>query len=174
MNAFATDSPSINDPLGPVQTGAAPVRQTFVLHNRHGLHCRPAALLIKKLKDFDCKVLVAGNGAVANGRSIIGLLTLAAGYGTKLTLTMTGPDAEAAMRVIRLLFENNFTDAYTENSASSDSPVTTEQKRPFQAPKRDSAQDIGLKQPVHPVVIPAKHTTQNKANYEEPSASTCR
>ena len=152
MNATVTDSPP-----GTAQPMAAAVRQTFVLQSRHGLHCRPASLLIKQLKDFDCNVLVAGNGAVANGRSIIGLLTLAAGYGTKLTFTVTGPDAVAAMGIIQNLFANNFTDAYIECSAAIDLPVTTGRKKP------------GL-----PVVTYAKHATQTKANYEEPSPNAVR
>lgn len=101
---------------------ALPAKHAFVLKNRQGLHCRPAAQLVKSLRDFDCKVIVEGNGATANARSIIGLLTLAAGYGTKLTFTVTGPDTRAAMAAIQLLFENDFAEAYREKSTTPFSP----------------------------------------------------
>jgi phosphocarrier protein len=143
MNAIVTDSPPVDVPVAPVQAAPKSLRQTFVLNNPHGLHCRPAALLIRKLKDFDCSVLVAGNGAIANGRSIIGLLTLAAGYGTKLTVTLTGPDAKAAMSVIQLLFESNFTGAYTQSSTAGESCAKTKQKRIFQASILDPGKENG-------------------------------
>ncbi len=118
MNAIATDLSPITAAPAPVQTKAESLSQTFVLQNRQGLHCRPAALLVKTLTSFDCRVTVEGNGAIANGRSIIGLMTLAAGFGTKLTFILTGPGARRAMNAIQCLFENNFSAAYLDGRPS--------------------------------------------------------
>ena len=94
------------------------IRQTFVLLNPQGLHCRPAALLVKTLEEFDCKITVEGNGTLANARSIFGLLTLLAGYGTRLTFVASGPDAKSAMAAIQRLFEDDFAEAYTRLPAA--------------------------------------------------------
>jgi phosphotransferase system HPr (HPr) family protein len=92
------------------------IRQTFVVLNRQGLHCRPAAMLILSLRDFDCEVTVECNGGTANGRSIFDLMSLAAGCGSKLAFKMTGPDAAAALAAIQHVFETNFAGAYAENN----------------------------------------------------------
>lgn len=86
--------------------------QTFVLQNHLGLHCRAAVYLAETLKNFSCDAKVEANGAVANGKSIIGLLALAAGYGSKLKFVLTGPDAKSAMESLDCLFGNNFAQAY--------------------------------------------------------------
>ncbi len=97
----------------PVETGT--VRQVFVLENRQGLHCRPAALLINTIKDLACEVRVESNGAVANGRSLFDLMSLAAGFRTTIAFTITGPEAQKAMAAIQRLFENRFAEAYDED-----------------------------------------------------------
>jgi phosphocarrier protein HPr len=58
--------------------------------NPHGLHARPASMLIKTISAFDCEVLVEQGDCKANAKSIFGLLSLAAGYDTKLTFTAQG------------------------------------------------------------------------------------
>ena len=88
------------------------LRQTFVLDLAHGLHARPCALLVKTLRPFRCRVEVQGNGQQANGKSIMGLMVLAAGKGSKLTFTMTGEDAAAAMAAVSRVFDTHFEDAY--------------------------------------------------------------
>jgi phosphocarrier protein HPr len=92
------------------------VKRTFIIQNPRGLHCRPAALLIKTFEDFPCKVTVEGPGASANGRSILQLLSLAAGYETKLTFVLTGRDAKEAMAAVQRVFEDNFAEAYANDS----------------------------------------------------------
>ncbi len=92
----------------PVQT----LRQTFVLNLEHGLHARPCALLIKTLVPFRCDVQVEANGERANGHSIMGLMALAAAKGSKITFTITGQSAPAAMAAVSQVFETNFEEAY--------------------------------------------------------------
>ena len=96
-------TPSVNTPT---------ITRTLVLENRLGLHARPSALLVKRMLDFKAQVQVACEGELANGRSILGLLSLAAGYGSKLTFTLSGPDAASAMEAIQNLFNTNFEEAY--------------------------------------------------------------
>src|SRR5581483_290517 len=92
--------------------GGAPLVQSFVLKTRHGLHTRPCVLLARPLEPYRCRVMVECNGQTADASSILGLLTLAAGYDSKLTFTVTGREAAAAMRRIANLFETHFREAY--------------------------------------------------------------
>ena len=86
--------------------------------NLHG-HARPASLLIKTISAFNCEVLVEQGECKANAKSIFGLLSLAAGYDTKLTFTAQGSDARSAIEEIRKLFEHNFTEAYSSKTGTS-------------------------------------------------------
>ena len=107
----------------PVLVKASMVSQSFVLKNRLGLHCRPAALLVKNLEHFGCKVMVESNGTVANGRSIFGLLYLAAGYNAKLAFVLTGSDVEEAIKMIQRLFESDFAEAYRDHDTGDNSQM---------------------------------------------------
>lgn len=108
MNNVVTHEPESTgfDNLSPM------VRKTFILNNRQGLHLRPAALLTRELQSYDCRVMVQCLDATANARSIMGLMTLAAGYGSRLTFIADGPDAPKAMQTVADLFANNFQPAY--------------------------------------------------------------
>jgi phosphocarrier protein len=112
---LATEKVEIRSPQASIPIEAGGMRRTFVLHNRQGLHCRPAAFLVNSIKKLACEVTVEANGAVVNGKSIFGLMCLAAGCGTKLAFTITGPEAKEALAVIQCLFESNFADAYDRN-----------------------------------------------------------
>ncbi|HOZ49439.1 MAG TPA: HPr family phosphocarrier protein [Candidatus Hydrogenedentes bacterium] len=83
-------------------------REKLVVINPLGLHARPAAKLVKTVLRFRCEVFVAYNGQRVNGKSIMGLLTLAAGQGSCLEVVCTGEDAEAAMAEVRALFASGF------------------------------------------------------------------
>jgi phosphotransferase system HPr (HPr) family protein len=101
------------DPGTFVWTGAyASDRRTFTLNNKQGLHTRPAALLARTLQFFNCRVQAQCGDEVANASSLMGLLTLAAGYGSKITFTATGPESVRALDAVARLFEDNFKDAY--------------------------------------------------------------
>ncbi len=84
------------------------VRRTFTLKNRLGLHARPSALLIKALQPFQSQIMVESRGETANARSILGLLSLAAGTGTRMTFTAVGDDAHDALHAVERLFSNDF------------------------------------------------------------------
>lgn len=84
------------------------VRRTFVLKNVQGLHARPAALLAHALQNYACRVTVQCGEFSADPRSIFGVLSLAAGYDSKLTFVATGADANRAIEEVEHLFRTNF------------------------------------------------------------------
>lgn len=88
------------------------LRQTFAMTNRNGLHARPCALLVKTLRPFACDVKVEHGDATASGNSILGLMALAAGFGSRMTFIITGSEAARAMAAVQRLFETQFEEAY--------------------------------------------------------------
>ena len=78
------------------------------IKNRLGLHARAAVLLVKTAEKFDADISIAKDGQVVNGRSIMGVMMLAAGVGNTITLRTDGDDEEAAMNEMAALFERKF------------------------------------------------------------------
>ena len=76
--------------------------------NRLGLHLRAAAELVKESCKFKCRILVKKNQSHVDGKSLMNLITLAANYGSELTLIFEGEDAKDASKSIRGLFLNKF------------------------------------------------------------------
>jgi phosphocarrier protein HPr len=76
--------------------------------NKLGIHARPAALFVKVSNKFESEVTVEKDGEAVNGKSIMGLMMLAAGRGSKLRITAEGRDAEQAVREIEQLFVQKF------------------------------------------------------------------
>jgi phosphocarrier protein len=76
--------------------------------NKRGLHARAAAKLVKLAEAFDADVKVAKNGSVVSGRSIMGLMMLAAALGTTIEIRATGPAALAAADAIAALVAGGF------------------------------------------------------------------
>ncbi len=76
--------------------------------NKLGIHARPAALFVKTANRFACDVFVEKDGEKINGKSIMGLMMLAAGPGSKLTLHVRGADANAAIAEIEALVQRKF------------------------------------------------------------------
>ena len=76
--------------------------------NKLGIHARPAAALVQCVLAFECEVFVLFNGSRVNAKSIMGLLTLAATQGSRLTVTCKGHDAGQAMDAVRALFAAGF------------------------------------------------------------------
>jgi phosphocarrier protein len=76
--------------------------------NRLGLHLRAAAQFVKTTSKFKCRILVKNGNGHVNGKSIMNLMTLAAGYGAELTLVFEGEDAQDALKEIQSLFLNKF------------------------------------------------------------------
>jgi len=82
--------------------------QTFTIVNALGLHARAAAQLVQASNRFQSEVLVAKDGTAVNGKSIMGVLTLAAAKGSKITISCEGDDAEPALAVLGKLVEGGF------------------------------------------------------------------
>ncbi len=87
---------------------ADPLRRTVTIRNRRGLHARAAARFVKLAWQFDAEVTVAKNGAAVSGRSIMGLMMLAAGPGTAIELRASGPEAERALAALADLIGSGF------------------------------------------------------------------
>jgi phosphocarrier protein HPr len=82
--------------------------QTFTIRNRLGLHARAAALLVKTANGFNANVMIEKDGVEVNGKSIMGILMLAASRGTKITVRVEGNDAGEALQTLGRLIENKF------------------------------------------------------------------
>ena len=79
-----------------------------VIKNKLGLHARPAALLVQTANKFKCEVEITKGREKVNGKSIMGIMTLAAGSGTPLTIRTQGEDAELALNELLKLISSNF------------------------------------------------------------------
>jgi len=95
----------------PGADGADPVRRSVTICNKRGLHARAAARFVKLAWQFNAAVMVAKNGTAVSGRSIMGLMMLAAGPGTAIELSATGPDAERAVAALAELISGGFDEA---------------------------------------------------------------
>jgi len=84
------------------------LERTFTIVNSLGLHARPAAQLVQAANRHRSEVNLVKDGTHVNAKSIMGVLTLAAGKGTLLTVTCEGDDAESAMTVIATMIEAGF------------------------------------------------------------------
>ena len=80
----------------------------FKIVNRLGLHARAAAQLVQTANRFSSDVTIEKDGNEVNGKSIMGLLMLAAPQGSLISLTVSGTDAEEAMKVIGTLINDGF------------------------------------------------------------------
>lgn len=76
--------------------------------NRLGLHARPAAMFVRIASRYRSEVWVAKEGEEVNGKSIMGLMMLAAGQGSNLRIRCEGPDAEKAMEELEELISARF------------------------------------------------------------------
>jgi phosphocarrier protein len=80
----------------------------LTITNKLGIHARPAAMFVKIANRFACDIFVEKDGEKINGKSIMGLMMLAAGPGSKLTLHVRGTDAQQAIAEIEALFKRKF------------------------------------------------------------------
>ncbi len=80
----------------------------FVVSNKLGIHARPAAMFVKTANRFTCDIFVEKDGEKVNGKSIMGLMMLAAGPGSKLTVHANGPDASKALTELESLIKRKF------------------------------------------------------------------
>ena len=84
------------------------IEREVIIVNRAGLHTRPAATLVKTAAKFKAEFFIYKDDLEINGKSIIGVMTLAAEQGSKLLLRFDGPDEEQAAIEVVDLFERGF------------------------------------------------------------------
>jgi phosphocarrier protein HPr len=80
----------------------------FMVANKLGIHARPAAMFVKTANRFTCEIFVEKDGEKVNGKSIMGLMMLAAGPGSKLTVYANGQDAPQALAELETLIKRKF------------------------------------------------------------------
>lgn len=84
------------------------MQKQFTIVNKLGLHARAAAQLVQTANRFRSEVLVEKEGIEVNGKSIMGILLLAAPKGSQISLQVTGEDEQAAMEALSHLIEDGF------------------------------------------------------------------
>ena len=90
--------------MEPIKT----IEKKFVIRNKLGLHARPAALFVRTANRFQSDITIQKGKQKVNGKSIMGVMMLAAGPGSHLTIRISGPDASRAMAEIEKLMDHNF------------------------------------------------------------------
>lgn len=83
-------------------------RRSMVIQNKLGIHARPAAMFVKTANRFQCDIFVEKDGEKVNGKSIMGLMMLAAGPGTTIHVEANGDDANLALGEIAALIDRKF------------------------------------------------------------------
>jgi phosphocarrier protein len=76
--------------------------------NRAGIHARPSALLVQTVKDFKSNIYIERGNEKINAKSILGVITLGAGFGTELKIIAEGEDEKEAVEAVVRLFESKF------------------------------------------------------------------
>ncbi len=92
-------------------TKSQEVERTLVVQNKMGIHARPAAMIVRAANKYSSEIYFEKDDELVNGKSIMGLMMLAAGQGSKLRVIATGEDAESVMRDIEELFARKFDEA---------------------------------------------------------------
>ena len=84
------------------------IEKTLIVKNRAGIHARPAALIAQTANKFDCELTLGLGDTEVNAKSIMGVITMAAGYNTSITLKADGSDEREAVQAIEALFDSKF------------------------------------------------------------------
>ncbi len=84
------------------------IERTLTIDNKHGLHARPAAHLVKTAGQFKSNVKLFKDGLEVNAKSIMGVMMLAAEPGSEVLLQVEGVDEEEAFAAIKELFDKKF------------------------------------------------------------------
>ncbi|MBI5886399.1 MAG: HPr family phosphocarrier protein [Deltaproteobacteria bacterium] len=87
---------------------SATVERRFKIRNKLGLHARAAALFVQAASRFDSEIFVAKNGQEVNGKSIMGILILAAAQGSEIVVKADGSDADGALSALGNLIDDGF------------------------------------------------------------------
>ncbi len=84
------------------------IAKNVYIRNELGLHARPAALLAQEATKFEAQITLSGDGVVVDAKSVLDLLSLAAGQGKTILLQAEGQDAEQAVLHLEQLFKDGF------------------------------------------------------------------
>ena len=82
--------------------------ETVTISNRAGIHARPAAIVVQTTKDFKCNIFFEKGQDRINAKSIMGVITLGASYGTSIKIIAEGEDEQAAVQALVRLFDSKF------------------------------------------------------------------
>lgn len=88
-----------------------PLAKELVVQNKMGIHARPAAMIVRITNKFKADVLVEKDEEQVNGKSIMGLMMLAAGRGSKIKFIVNGADGAAMLEELSQLFDRKFDEA---------------------------------------------------------------
>jgi phosphocarrier protein len=109
---MSEDAPSPENDGGPTIPPGAVSRELPII-NKRGLHARASAKFVQMVERFNAEVWVTRGGETVGGTSIMGLMMLSAGPGTTITVSASGPDAEAALAAITELVASKFNEEAT-------------------------------------------------------------
>ena len=84
------------------------VEMNFTIKNKLGLHARAASMFVQVASGFDSDIFIVKNGQEVNGKSIMGILILAAPSGSEITVKALGSDADSAVAALGRLIEDRF------------------------------------------------------------------
>jgi phosphocarrier protein HPr len=84
------------------------IERTVRIANKNGLHARPAAEIVKLASRYESEITLVRDDLEVNGKSIMGVMMLAAEFGSSLLLRAAGPDAEQALSALSDLIERKF------------------------------------------------------------------
>ena len=82
--------------------------RTVLIENKNGLHARPAAEIVKLAAKFNSEITIVKDDLDVNGKSIMGVMMLAAEHGSSIILRAEGPDADQAIEALANLVHNRF------------------------------------------------------------------
>jgi phosphocarrier protein HPr len=102
----ALDAATSSDPSAP----GAPIVRALEICNKKGLHARASAKFVQTVEKFDADVKVTRGHETVGGTSIMGLMMLAAGPGTTITVSATGPEAAQVVEALAELVNSRFTE----------------------------------------------------------------
>ena len=88
--------------------------RTVTVTNRHGLHARPAVVIVKTVRKFDAQVTIRKGNQRADATSILDLLSFGAGQGTQLLLSAKGPQAAEVLEALAQVFDAEFEVEYDD------------------------------------------------------------
>jgi len=88
------------------------LERSVLIANRNGLHARPAAEIVKTAARYAAEITIARDDVEVNGKSIMGVMMLAAEYGSTVHVRANGPDADAALDALCMLIESRFGESH--------------------------------------------------------------